>query len=107
MLFLMQSDRMPKGSLNVLDKVYVSSSRKVLKQLIDHGHTGEKFRVYAGHAGWSSGQLEQEVSPGYWHVLRADVEFIFHKAPSEIWPELILRSSGRWTKLRRPGRNKR
>jgi len=57
---------------------------------------GERFRAYAGYAGWASGQLDQEVERGDWHVLGAEAEMVFDKAPSEVWPELIRRGSLQW-----------
>lgn len=93
MLLLIRSGSQPKGSHRVFEDIYVSSSRTVLQRMIDNADAGERFRVYAGYAGWVPGQLDQEVSKGSWHVLQADAETIFDKAPSKIWPELILRST--------------
>lgn len=105
MLLLIRSGSQPEGSRRVFADIYVSSSRTVLQQMIDNANAGERFRVYAGYAGWAPGQLDQEVSRGDWHVLPADAETVFDKAPSEIWPELILRSSVEWARVQEPGRN--
>jgi putative transcriptional regulator len=68
--------------------------------MVNHAVSGDRFRVYAGYAGWAPGQLDQEFSRGDWHVLRADQEMIFEKDAVQIWPELIRRSAGRWVRIR-------
>jgi putative transcriptional regulator len=90
--FLIHPRSNPEESQWVFDDVYVSSSKTVLDDLIKNPNGNVKFRIYAGYAGWISGQLEQEVLRGDWHVMQADAETIFDKAPSEIWPDLIRAS---------------
>ena len=95
-LFLILSSNRPEDSRPVFDDIYISSSRALLQTMAHDGGPGKKFRLYAGYAGWASGQLDREVARGGWHILRADVATVFDKAPSEIWPELIHRSSALW-----------
>jgi putative transcriptional regulator len=102
---LIQSGSQPKESSRVFKDVYVSSSRTVLQRMIDDADAGEKFRVYAGYAGWAPGQLYREVSRGGWHVLEADTETVFDRAPAEVWPELIRRASVQWVRPQSPARN--
>lgn len=104
-LLLIESSSKPKESSLVFKDVYVSSSQTVLQRMIDDADAGEKFRVYAGYAGWAPGQLNREVSRGGWHVLEADPETVFDRAPADVWPELIRRSSVRWVKPQSPARN--
>ncbi len=92
-LLLIRSPGNPGESERVFDGVYVSSSMAVLSRMIDRRRTGRHFRVYAGYAGWSPGQLEREVRRGDWHVVRADAKTIFEKKAGNIWPEMILRST--------------
>lgn len=99
-LMLIRSSNQPKESRRIVEDIYISSSPTVFKQMINHGESEKKFRVYAGYAGWAPGQLNHEVSRGDWHVLSADSETIFRKTPSDIWPELIIRSSAEWVKLK-------
>ncbi len=98
MRLLIRSGSQPDESNRVFEDIYVSSSRTLLKRMIEHADQGEGFRVYAGYAGWSPGQLDREVSRGDWHILRADAETVFSKEPSEIWPELIRRTSLQWVR---------
>ncbi len=95
-LFLILSGSRPDDSRPVFDDIYVSSSRALLQTMANDRGPDKKFRLYAGYAGWASGQLDREVARGGWHILRADVATVFDKASSEIWPELIHRSSALW-----------
>lgn len=99
MRLLIWSGSHPDQSNRVFEDVYVSSNRTLLQRMIKHADQGERFRVYAGYAGWSSRQLDREVSRGDWHILRADAETVFSKEPSEIWPELIRRTSLQWVRV--------
>jgi putative transcriptional regulator len=99
-LLLVRTDARPEGSLRVLQDVYVASQLELIGQMIKNEKKGDRFRVYAGYAGWSRGQLDQEIKRGDWHVLPADADTIFNKAPSEIWPELIHRSSLKYVRVR-------
>jgi putative transcriptional regulator len=105
MLLLVRSGSKPNDSRRVFDDIYVSSSRALLQKMINDGDQGKAFRLYAGHAGWAPGQLDREVKRGGWHVLQADVATVFEKVPSEIWPELIHRSSALWVRLMEPKEN--
>ncbi len=96
MFLLIRSAGATEESLRVFDDVSISSSEKVLRQMAGSGNPAKKFRVYAGYAGWSAQQLDQEVMRGDWRVLQADSKTIFDKRSSEIWPELIQQSSNLW-----------
>jgi putative transcriptional regulator len=73
----------------VLRGVYLGSDELVLKRIIAEGE--DEFRVYAGHAGWAPGQLDNEIARGDWYILPAERTFIFHQEPFRIWEELIQR----------------
>lgn len=98
-LLLLKSAVAPEESIPVFGDVYISSSRKELKRLAKSNNTDEKFRIYAGYAGWAPGQLDSERDRGDWHVLNADAATLFDKKSSEIWQELIHRFSANWVHL--------
>jgi putative transcriptional regulator len=72
----------------LIDDIYVSADPDLLDELVDSAATDETLRVYAGHAGWDSGQLEAEISAGHWRVAPADAETIFSADPLALWAEL-------------------
>jgi putative transcriptional regulator len=97
MLLLIRSPKMPEGADEVTPGVYISSSWKVLEDLMKKKATkDERFRLFAGYAGWAPSQLDFERTRGDWHVLKADAETVFSQNPSELWPELIRRVTVKW-----------
>ncbi len=98
---LIRSWSRPEDSHHVYNDIFISSSKELLARMIKKGETAKSFHVFAGYSGWGPGQLEREVALGSWHVLPADAETIFEKEPSEVWHELIRRSSLKW--IRAPG----
>lgn len=55
----------------------------------------ERARLFAGHAGWSAGQLEGEVAAGGWLVVDAEPEDAFASRPAELWRAVLTRQRGR------------
>jgi putative transcriptional regulator len=98
LMLLIRTASPPEGSHHVLEDIYISSSQEVIRRMVEDPTAEERFRVYAGYAGWAPGQLDLEVSRGGWHILHADPETLFDKSPPEIWPELIRRSSAKWVR---------
>jgi len=99
LLLLIRTSNPPEGSYLVSKDMHVSSSQEVIQRMIQNPEGEERFRVYAGYAGWAPGQLDNEIATGGWHVLGADAETVFDKSASEIWPDLIHRSSAQWVRL--------
>jgi putative transcriptional regulator len=99
MLLLIRSTQTPEQSTPVTDDVYISSSWNVLERLMKKKATkDERFRLFAGYAGWAPNQLDFERTRGDWHVLKADAETVFAQKPLEIWQELIHRASAKWVR---------
>ena len=56
-----------------------------------------RLRVYAGYAGWSAGQLDDEVDQGAWIVDAANPEDPFRDG--DIWSEALRRKGGGYRML--------
>jgi putative transcriptional regulator len=52
------------------------------------------LRVYAGYAGWSTGQLRVEIDEGAWYVLQAQPDDAFSPEPERLWPAVLRRQGG-------------
>lgn len=55
----------------------------------------EVVRLFSGYAGWSAGQLEDEVERGGWLILPGSLADAFTAAPGDLWRSVLLRSGGR------------
>lgn len=52
------------------------------------------LRVFAGYAGWSPGQLEDELEERSWLVLPARVTDVFSATPERLWSDVLRREGG-------------
>ncbi len=73
-----------QSSLQVSDELMVTTSKDILETLTSAA-APEKFMLALGYAGWSAGQLEQEIADNSWLVVPADNRIIFDIAHSEKW----------------------
>lgn len=88
-IMLMQSARKPANAEHVFSDVYTSGDSELLSQLIGSGTFETDVRLYAGHAGWMPGQLDDEIRRGSWFIVPASAEFVFSSQPRHIWQQLI------------------
>ncbi len=51
-------------------------------------------RVFAGYAGWASGQLEGEIANHSWWVVDAAVDDLFTDDPERLWAKVLQRQGG-------------
>jgi putative transcriptional regulator len=69
-----------------------------LDDLLDIGESfspAKKVRLFAGYAGWSPGQLEEEMKRKAWLTFPASVELVFETPPEQLWPKILI-SKGGW-----------
>ncbi|MCC9308526.1 YqgE/AlgH family protein [Kitasatospora sp. RB6PN24] len=52
------------------------------------------LRVFAGYAGWTPGQLEQEIAEGAWYLVDAEPGDISCPAPERLWRSVLRRQTG-------------
>jgi putative transcriptional regulator len=58
-----------------------------------------RARVFAGHAGWGPGQLEEELAEDAWIVEAPLREEIFTDAPDDLWAAVLRRKGRRYALL--------
>jgi len=97
-IFVFRSKKPVENALRLMDGVYITGSREVLETLLKRDNPVEGLRIFAGHAGWSPGQLEGEIARGDWDLAPAEESAIFSSKPEELWLELHRRASA--TKVR-------
>lgn len=58
-----------------------------------------RVRVFAGYAGWSPGQLEDEIDEDSWIVAAAEPDDVFTEEPDLLWGQVLRRLGGRYALL--------
>lgn len=52
------------------------------------------LRIFAGYAGWGTGQLEAEIEEGSWYVVPAVADDLFGAQPEALWSRVLRRQPG-------------
>lgn len=65
----------------------------------------DRVRAFAGFAGWSEGQLEEEIERGDWIAQPALPEDVFTDASDELWSRALTRMGGSYALLARMPRD--
>jgi putative transcriptional regulator len=55
------------------------------------GHALSGVRIFAGHAGWAEGQLEEEIDEGAWYVLPCRPGDVLVGPRTDLWFEVLRR----------------
>jgi putative transcriptional regulator len=63
--------------------------------------TTARRRVFAGHAGWGSGQLDAEIAEGAWIAHQAEPRDVFTDTPEELWSTVLTRKGGGYALIAR------
>ena len=87
MLLIKSTDAL-NDAIHVFGNIYASGSRDLLVELIDKANFESSIRFYAGHSGWSPGQLDYEIHRGSWQVAPASEHMLFSEEPLNIWQQL-------------------
>lgn len=53
-------------------------------------------RAFGGYAGWSGGQLEEEIAQEAWIDAAAMAEDVFTEDASHLWSDVLARKGGTW-----------
>src|SRR6266403_899116 len=78
---------------NVLPNLSLSHSLDTLIEVGESFSKTQKVKLFAGYAGWSPGQLEDELKRKAWLAHPASLDLVFETKPEELWQK-ILRDKG-------------
>ncbi|HVO90618.1 MAG TPA: YqgE/AlgH family protein, partial [Casimicrobiaceae bacterium] len=84
--FVFRADTPPEHAIRVLDGVYLSTDRTLLRKLLDRAKPMEGLRIFVGYSSWGPGQLEGEIGRGDWKLAPADMEALFGSRAEHPWP---------------------
>jgi putative transcriptional regulator len=92
--FIVRADAAPENATQVVDGVYISTNRALLRKLLGRDKPMEGLRIFIGYSGWGPGQLEAEIARGDWTLAPAEASAIFDGKPEHPWPEPGTPDSG-------------
>jgi putative transcriptional regulator len=88
MSFLHMAPFMPDA--NVIPNISLGHSLETLIELAESYSVTEQVRLFAGYAGWSPGQLEEEIKREAWVQHPASTELVFDSDASKLWRQILL-----------------
>jgi len=78
---------------NVLPNLSLGHSVDSLMEIGESFSPTRKLKMFVGYAGWSPGQLEDEMKRKAWLTHPASLELVFETEPAQLW-KMILRQKG-------------
>jgi putative transcriptional regulator len=84
---------------NVIPNLSLGHSVDELVELGEAFSTARKLKMFAGYAGWSPGQLDNEMKHKAWLTHPASQELVFDTAPEQLWQLILRRKGGKYRLL--------
>jgi putative transcriptional regulator len=56
-------------------------------------------RFFAGYAGWSKGQLEEELADGHWLISDMDISYLTQTPYKNLWQHALMQKGGHYSLL--------
>jgi len=81
---LHDSNYLTRETIQISEELSITSSNKIINDL-KKGQGPSTYRLNIGYAGWSSGQLEEEIQNGDWLLTPAPSDFIFKVPDEKMW----------------------
>jgi putative transcriptional regulator len=74
---------------NVIPNLSLGHSLDSLIELGESFSATRKVKMFAGYAGWSPGQLEDEMKRKAWLTHPASLELVFESDPAKLWQSIL------------------
>jgi putative transcriptional regulator len=85
------------NSIHIFDSLYWGGDFTVLKDLIEEKKVlPHQVRFFAGYAGWSAGQLGEEIQEHSWLVSQTEVNKIMNLENQNLWEECLRNLGGKY-----------
>ena len=81
-------------TLPVNDRIGVTGTREILALIAGGAHDAqrpERAFLALGHAGWATGQLEEEIAMNAWAHGPADLDLVFDYGETDVWKSALER----------------
>lgn len=89
--FVLHTRQLGWASSQELDNNLMVTTSKDVLEVLGTPAAPEKYLVTLGYAGWSAGQLEQELAANSWLTIPADEALIFDTPTDKLWEEATNR----------------
>lgn len=86
--YLHSDNYLPAAS--VMPNLELGHSLDSLVELGESFSPTKKVKMFAGYAGWSPGQLEDEMKREAWLIHPASLELVFDTDPAALWRQILL-----------------
>ncbi|HVM48322.1 MAG TPA: YqgE/AlgH family protein [Candidatus Acidoferrum sp.] len=84
---------------NVMANLSLGHSLDDLVELGESFAPTRKVKLFAGYAGWSPGQLEDEMKRKAWLTHPASLELVFDTDPEQMWQSILRRKGWKYRLL--------
>jgi putative transcriptional regulator len=84
---------------NVMPNLMLGHSLEGLVEIGESFSSTKKVKIFAGYAGWSSGQLEEELERQAWVTHPADLDLIFASDPLRLWRRIMQQKGAKYRLL--------
>jgi putative transcriptional regulator len=84
---------------NVLPNLSLGHSLDNLMEIGGSFSPTQKLRMFAGYAGWSPGQLEDEMKRNAWLTHPASLELVFDIPSDSLWQNILRQKGGKYRLL--------
>lgn len=90
--FLRETETRPE--FEILPELMLEHSLSELKEQCVSDDSKLRLRAYIGYAGWTAGQLEDEMKMGSWMIHPAKISRIFDPRPELLWFQMMQEKGG-------------
>jgi putative transcriptional regulator len=95
--FLLTDSFIPDA--NVMPNLSLGHSLDTLIELGESFSPTQRVRMFAGYAGWSPGQLEEEIKRDAWVTHPASLDLIFDTKPDQLWKSILCQKGWQYRLL--------
>ena len=89
LIIIAKGAEQPEDTVKIEEGIYLGSSLDFIRSTCETHDTGWKFRSFSGHAGWTPGQLEGEITNSMWLVAPFKAELLFDEDINHIWTKAV------------------
>lgn len=84
---------------NVIPNLVLGHSLEALVEIAASFSPNNQVKLFAGYAGWSPGQLDDEMKRKAWLTHPASLELVFDTDPADLWAKILRQKGGQYRLL--------